>query len=163
MNKYLRFKFDMSRWRSAPSKSLVHRVLLRSTTPSAFSRLTSSTRRSTSSRLPSSGYVFSLCMLPKKNLNTNKVELGDQLVHIMLNIINNRVHIMLCWRWILWKHSDFRFSKSKMSLLQIYVFLYLWFVFLAAVSGIWLLYRLLTIVSLVVTISIFNSSPSSSG
>jgi len=30
---------------------------------------------------------------------------------------------------------------------KIYVFLYLWFVFLAAVSGIWLVYRLLTIVS----------------
>ena len=30
---------------------------------------------------------------------------------------------------------------------QIYVFLYLWFVFLAAVSGIWLVYRILTIFS----------------
>jgi len=30
---------------------------------------------------------------------------------------------------------------------KIYVFLYLWFVFLAAVSGIWLVYRLLTILS----------------
>merc|ERR1712203_1041848 len=30
---------------------------------------------------------------------------------------------------------------------KIYVFLYLWFVFLAAVSGIWLVYRLLTIAS----------------
>merc|ERR1719402_195635 len=30
---------------------------------------------------------------------------------------------------------------------KIYVFLYLWFVFLAAVSGIWLVYRILTIVS----------------
>merc|ERR1712127_785173 len=30
---------------------------------------------------------------------------------------------------------------------KIYIFLYLWFVFLAAVSGIWLLYRLLTIIS----------------
>jgi len=30
---------------------------------------------------------------------------------------------------------------------KIYIFLYLWFVFLAAVSGIWLVYRLLTIVS----------------
>ena len=32
-------------------------------------------------------------------------------------------------------------------LFQIYVFLYLWFVFLAAVSGIWLVYRILTIFS----------------
>merc|ERR1712179_194176 len=30
---------------------------------------------------------------------------------------------------------------------KIYIFLYFWFVFLAAVSGIWLLYRLLTIFS----------------
>jgi len=30
---------------------------------------------------------------------------------------------------------------------KIYVFLYLWFVFLAAVSGIWLVYRILTIFS----------------
>ena len=30
---------------------------------------------------------------------------------------------------------------------KIYIFLYFWFVFLAAVSGIWLVYRLLTIVS----------------
>merc|ERR1712001_715209 len=37
---------------------------------------------------------------------------------------------------------------------KIYVFLYLWFVFLAAVSGIWLLYRLLTIVSLQVRVDV---------
>jgi hypothetical protein len=37
---------------------------------------------------------------------------------------------------------------------KIYVFLYLWFVFLAAVSGIWLLYRLLTIVSLEVRVDV---------
>ena len=38
-------------------------------------------------------------------------------------------------------------NPYNQDLFQIYVFLYLWFVFLAAVSGIWLVYRILTIFS----------------
>ena len=37
---------------------------------------------------------------------------------------------------------------------KIYIFLYFWFVFLAAVSAVWLVYRLLTVVSHDVRVSV---------
>ena len=37
---------------------------------------------------------------------------------------------------------------------KIYIFLYFWFVFLAAISAVWLIYRLLTIISHDVRVSV---------
>ena len=61
----------------------------------------------------------------------------DALCVLPLNIINEKVN----------SFSLSSLKHKKMNPFQIYVFLYLWFVFLAAVSGIWLVYRILTIFS----------------